>query len=313
MTNTTNNERAAAMLGVPGRFMNTHAWDDDRFSTQTWISQARQIAGYGPNAEMRVTVRYDDQCKNGHNTFSITADVTTPASRRRNDIEAGGCMHEEIARVFPELAPLIQWHLTSSDGPMHYIANTVYHASNRDSSGRAEGEPCAWDYAIRVGNSPITHRIKREFWEWLQARTPENRDPNTDGEFLLASVHHKKRAGETYDFSPKYTFVGFNDETWHACPFDSSEEAREWADALNDPRLPIEFLKIPTQYSAGKARELDKARRAAIWPEATDEELCADKATLTAALQARLPALLARFRAAVTGAGLAWSPSERGE
>jgi len=69
------------------------------------------------------TVRYDDQCGNGHNSFGITADI------RRNGREyMGGCCHEEVAKHFPGLAPLIKWHLTSSDGPMHYVANTVYHA-----------------------------------------------------------------------------------------------------------------------------------------------------------------------------------------
>lgn len=93
---------------------------------QTKTIGPRPIAGYGKGAEITARLRYDDECGNGHNTFSITADVVTPASRRRNDIEAGGCLHEDIARVFPELEPYIKWHLTSSDGPMHYIANTLY-------------------------------------------------------------------------------------------------------------------------------------------------------------------------------------------
>lgn len=88
----------------------------------------RFIAGYGKGAEITAMVRYDDQCGNGHNSFSITADVVTPASRRRNDIEAGGCMHEEVARLFPKLAPFIKWHLCSADGPMHYVANSLYWA-----------------------------------------------------------------------------------------------------------------------------------------------------------------------------------------
>jgi len=86
----------------------------------------RAISGYGPGAVITATVRHDDECSNGHNTFSITADVVTPASRRRNDIEAGGCLHEDIARVFPELAPFIKWHLTSTDEPLHYVENTMY-------------------------------------------------------------------------------------------------------------------------------------------------------------------------------------------
>ena len=88
----------------------------------------RFIAGWGKDASITARVRFDDECKNGHNTFSITADITTPTSRRRNDIEGGGCLHEEVARVFPKLAPFIKWHLCSTDGPMYYVANTIYWA-----------------------------------------------------------------------------------------------------------------------------------------------------------------------------------------
>lgn len=53
----------------------------------------------------------------------------------------------------------------------------------------------------------------------------------------------------------------------------------------------------------GKARDLDAARRCAIWPEATDAELSVEPEELKAALLARLPSLLAEFRAAVESLG----------
>lgn len=88
----------------------------------------RAIRGWGHRAMLTAEVRYDDCCGNGHNSFAITGTIDTPASRRRNDCEAGGMLHDEIAIIFPELASYLKWHLTSSDGPMHYIANTVYWA-----------------------------------------------------------------------------------------------------------------------------------------------------------------------------------------
>jgi hypothetical protein len=87
--------------------------------------------GNGTKIRLTATVRHDDECGNGHNSFSITAD----GYELRGDdwVESfGGCCHDEIAKHFPELAPFIKWHLTSTDGPMHYIANTVYHAENGD-------------------------------------------------------------------------------------------------------------------------------------------------------------------------------------
>lgn len=72
-----------------------------------------------------VKLRYDDECGNGHNTFSITGDIYI----KRGGWEMGGCIHEEIEKYFPELAHLIPYHNCTSEGPLHYIANTVYHAS----------------------------------------------------------------------------------------------------------------------------------------------------------------------------------------
>lgn len=88
-------------------------------------------------------VRYDDKCNNGHNTFTITGELYDRSYRIRGDslvdqlknssgktlwLGSCGCLHEEIAKRFPELAPFIKWHLVSTDGPMYYVANSVYHA-----------------------------------------------------------------------------------------------------------------------------------------------------------------------------------------
>jgi hypothetical protein len=91
-------------------------------------------------------VRYDDQCNNGHNSFAITGELFEPYRQQGEPrktcsdgsivwLNSCGCIHDDIAKHFPELAPYIKWHLTSSDGPMHYIANTLYwadeHGPNR--------------------------------------------------------------------------------------------------------------------------------------------------------------------------------------
>lgn len=129
---TFDSDRPMTVNGVPGRL--THRTvkpgaAPGLWTRQRWISEARPIPGYDKGATLRAEIRFDDEYGNGHNTFAITAEVRVP---RRRDIEAGGCLHDDIARVFPELASLIKWHLVSTDGPMHYVANTVYHASDRD-------------------------------------------------------------------------------------------------------------------------------------------------------------------------------------
>lgn len=99
----------------------------------------------------RVEISYDDCCGNGHNSFAITVDAR----------DFGGCMHDEIETVFPEYAHLIKWHLTSTDGPMHYIANTVYHAENDN-----------LEYARSTAIAPDTTIDQLLDKEWLAARLP---------------------------------------------------------------------------------------------------------------------------------------------
>lgn len=122
-------DTALSVLGVPGRLTHQTTMPGkpvECWFKQRWISERRPISGYSAGAYMVVSARYDDECGNRNNTFSITATVWNP--RRKDDCEACGCLHEEISAVFPELAPLIGWHLVSADGPMHYVANTVFHA-----------------------------------------------------------------------------------------------------------------------------------------------------------------------------------------
>lgn len=59
--------------------------------------------------------------------FSVTLDIWEKKRNGQWYESGGGSAHDEVARVFPELAPLIKWHLVGDDGtPMHYVANALY-------------------------------------------------------------------------------------------------------------------------------------------------------------------------------------------
>lgn len=92
----------------------------------------KEIESYGEPCDMVVEIRHDDECGNGHNTFSITANIYKRGQRSDRDYITGGCLHDEIEKHFPELAHCIKWHLCSTDGPLHYVANSLYHASSID-------------------------------------------------------------------------------------------------------------------------------------------------------------------------------------
>ena len=296
-------EQSHAINGVPGRMYAVNAPQTVRgrlvHRGQKWVSEARKIEGFGTGGTIFVEVRFDDECGNAHQTFGITASVYTLESRRRNDCAACGCLHDEIAAVFPELAPLIKWHGCSTDGPWGYPANVLYFAGDRDCWGRRAGEPSSWDDVIYFGDSAVHHKIKASFAKFLRERIGT-------GDFQVVAIAADNKPGG-YQFKPKFTFNGYG-EKWHECPFDDKHTADEWAAALNTGK--VRFDRIPTAYSDGQARELDKARNAAIWPEATDEELCAEPESLKAVLLARLPALMAEFRADMEKAGLLWEPEQ---
>jgi hypothetical protein len=61
------------------------------------------------------SVRFDDECKNGHNTFAITADLYEEARENgepsvvnskgeKRYLTSCGCQHDLVTKNFPELA-----------------------------------------------------------------------------------------------------------------------------------------------------------------------------------------------------------------
>lgn len=296
MSNYEYNETNTTFAGVPGRLVTASTAEQRQrglFMHQVFTTEPRPAPSeFRKGALIRAEVRFDDNCGNGHNSFAITADVYRPGAR---DIDAGGCLHDEIVEAFPELSHLIKWHLCNSDGPMHYVSNALYLAGNRDYNGRGAGEPDRFAHVVRFADSPISHRVKKSLWEHLHDLHDSGRP------LIIEEVEHEPTTG--YQFAPKFAPEGYTDK-WHECPWDDSTEAYEFAEAFNT--CVVEFDHVPTHWSEGKERELDAARRAAAWPEATDEQLCLPRDELKALLEERLPILLSDFRADIENAGFSW-------
>jgi hypothetical protein len=190
---------------------------------------------------------------------------------------------------------------------MHYPGNVLYHAGDTDYRGRKAGEPYAWDYAIYFGDSPVGHKISAKFADFLKSRMLQKNGhfycDSANGKFQVLTIHHAKEPG-VFTYRPHFTFADFGEE-WAICPFNDENSALEWAKAINSG-LPVRFEKIPTLFSEGKKRELDAARSCAVWPEATDEELCKPEWELRAILETRLPGLLVAMCADIEAAGCIW-------
>jgi hypothetical protein len=268
----------------------------------------KQVKTYGPKfyiergSQFRIVaeVRYDDECGNGHNSFGITATIDQKWGNQWRDY-SGGCCHDKVIKHFPELAPFIKWHLTGSDGPMHYVANTLWHAGNRDCNGRTKSERYHVkgheEKRIVFGDFPISFEFKEKgFVQFIEATTDWTKaEP--------VAVEHPPEEKSNYKFAPKWTIKGFDCE-WYQCPFDRQEEAQDFIKACQmfTPRIVV-FQEKYTRIGEGKERDLNAARHCAVWPEATDEQLCSEPEALKAMLLERLPALLAEFKTAVESLG----------
>jgi hypothetical protein len=108
--------------------------------SQKQVTPWKEYKEQGTTYRISVNLRYDDQCGNGHNTFAITCEGQEKARNGRWVDSFFGCSHEKITKYFPKLKPLIALHGCTSMGPSYYIANTLYHASNRDYNGLLKGE-----------------------------------------------------------------------------------------------------------------------------------------------------------------------------
>ena len=114
----------------------------------------------------------------------------------------------------------------------------------------------------------------------------------------LISASHVKATGGTY--SNALTPAADLSEA-------ALEDIATYVDADEAPEKNIVLKYVPwTRTGEGKEQQLDAARGAAVWPEATDEQLMLPKEELTKLLEARLPSLMTEFRKAVESLGFTW-------
>ena len=86
---------------------------------------------YENGQKYRIQVRSELVHRDGNSNayFAIGGDIYRHAKNGRKVWEAGGCIHEDIIKHFPQLQPLVDIHLADEDGvPMHAYANAAYWA-----------------------------------------------------------------------------------------------------------------------------------------------------------------------------------------
>lgn len=78
---------------------------------------------------MRIKIRLNDECGNGHQDFSITADVWENGKPQTDRYYImGGCCHDVILKANPKLKIFIDLHLCDYKGiPTYAVENGFYH------------------------------------------------------------------------------------------------------------------------------------------------------------------------------------------
>ena len=121
----------------------------------------KKINYEGKDCTMSVRLRYDDECGNGHNTFSITGSIKGGRYERYGyEIELSGCIHNEIKKYFPEFTHLIKWHLCGSQQPMYYIENTLYLATDKRDFNAAR-KSAIWEDATDIELSQSREKLEK--------------------------------------------------------------------------------------------------------------------------------------------------------
>lgn len=76
-----------------------------------------------------ISIRLDDECHNRHDDFSLTGMYRVKGHNDKYDPwSGGGCCHEQILKLRPDLKIFADLHLCDSHGrPMYTIENGYYH------------------------------------------------------------------------------------------------------------------------------------------------------------------------------------------
>ncbi len=142
---------------------------------------------YANGEKYRLDVRAELVHLDGNSSpyFSIGGDIFRIAKNGRRVWEAGGCIHEEIVKHFPQLEILTEIHLSDENGmPMHAYANAAYWAGHQGSEKNTEMLAKHLRVSDEQANEMTTY-INHYYGEFDKITTPKSAWENTCKDFDL--------------------------------------------------------------------------------------------------------------------------------
>jgi hypothetical protein len=144
---------------------------------------------YANGEKYRIDVRSELVHRDGNASpyFSIGGDIFRIAKNGRKVWEAGGCIHDQIIKHFPQLQPLVDVHLSNEDGvPMHAYANAGYWAGHCKIEPEKDTEMLAKHLRVSKDQAnEMTTYINHHYGEFDKITTPESAWKNTCQDFDL--------------------------------------------------------------------------------------------------------------------------------
>lgn len=263
------------LLGIDGKFSSIIAdADTGVIVSQTFKAVRRELIA-GKTHTTVLKVRYDDTCGNGYATFGCTYELYDSQYMISTTWVSGGCSQDTIAKLFPEIVPLLGWH-GFGDTHSAIAENVAYMCSDRDCWGRLAGEPSRWDTCLEVEGVPFPILVQKQISAFKRAGIvfPEEFGYATVPTTEIKELLYMKRSVDAYDFSPKYTLASDPTTQWADGMFDTELRLQQFLDMLKTCK--VRLTRTPADYSKGKARDLDAAKDI-LFPLGvymTDDELC---------------------------------------
>lgn len=130
-----------------------------------------------------IKISLDDDCANGHEDFSLTADIFEKSGNGRWVDVGGGCCHDHILKLRPDLKPFADLHLSDYRGvPMHAIANAFYWFAGW------QGGLCQKHHAGTGSSAKTTDQCRAIFQSHIRATDAEMEVFSTCGAMASAEL-----------------------------------------------------------------------------------------------------------------------------
>jgi hypothetical protein len=214
------------------------------------VSKGNQIT------DIRITL--DDDCNNGHEDFSITANIRERDSRGILRDAGGGCCHEHILSLRPELKPFVDLHLCTWEGtPLHCAANGFYwlagylelsYVEYHGSSGR---DAKTKEECLRIFKDHV-RCTDEELPALLECRSAD------ELRIALEDLGVVTRWKEEADAAIRQL------ETWTGSEFESAATRKGWAPVTNEEREIATARRASGYYTPEAIAARDAERAAAL-------------------------------------------------